>query len=326
MFSALPQDRQIAEIYRDFLPKTVFDAHVHLHGPGTVPSSAPGGVFARPMGTLEGYAEDLSPCFPGVETFHVNCMPMPDKAMNQDRSLREIANEHVSSLVAHSSGNTAAAYVMHGDTPAQIEQALALPGIKAIKCYWFSSGIADGESCTIDTFLPEAAWEAAAQKKLPIFLHMMLPNALADERNFSYIDSMTRQYPEANLVLSHCARAFAAWTGVTGIRKLGARENIWFDMAAVCESTPMMACIQASPQRVLWGTDYPICMHRGRAVSFGTGFQWIIGGAVPPKSQPCTIAAESLLAFYQAALLLNLDQTQIDRIFCHNAADLLGFT
>jgi len=33
---------------------------------------------------------------------------------------------------------------------------------------------------------------------------------------------------------------------------------------------------------------------------------------------------ENLMAFYQAALLLNLDQTQIEDIFYNNAANLFG--
>ena len=100
MFQVMPQDAEIAKLYRDFLPDTIFDAHVHLHGTGTVPSATPGGVFSRSQGTMESYLEDMRHCYPGVHNIGINCFPMPDKAMNQKRELRSIANDHISSVTS----------------------------------------------------------------------------------------------------------------------------------------------------------------------------------------------------------------------------------
>jgi len=70
----------------------------------------------------------------------------------------------------------------------------------------------------------------------------------------------------------------------------------------------------------MWGTDYPICMHRGRVVTYAGRMLWLIGDSAPaPKTR---IIAESLMAFHEAAVLLDLDQTQLDDIFWNNACRL----
>jgi predicted TIM-barrel fold metal-dependent hydrolase len=84
----------------------------------------------------------------------------------------------------------------------------------------------------------------------------------------------------------------------------------------------MAACImQTAGKRVLWGSDYPICMHRGRAVSWGMGYSWILDELLP-DGEGCIRAAENLLAFRRAASLLDLDATQVQDIFYNNAAEL----
>lgn len=43
-----------------------------------------------------------------------------------------------------------------------------------------------------------------------------------------------------------------------------------------------------------------------------------------PMPLGVTISAENLMAFYQTALLLDPDTTQIEDIFCNNAENLFG--
>jgi predicted TIM-barrel fold metal-dependent hydrolase len=84
----------------------------------------------------------------------------------------------------------------------------------------------------------------------------------------------------------------------------------------------MAACIMATGgKRVLWGSDYPICMHRGRAVSWGLGQLWLVDDMVE-DNDGCLLAAENLLATRQACNLLDLDATQVQDLFYNNAARL----
>ncbi len=325
MFTLQQYDREVIELLGDFVPERVFDTHVHLHDASTIPNQYhPNGAFYRDYGTVEAYIADMGPFLQNVKTLKLNIMPMPDWAMN-DRSngLRVKANAHVLNQLAKHPECVGSAYVMHGDDAEQIYQMATAPGIGALKCYCFSAEHMDHEWCTIGDFLPEEAWEVAHQLGIPIILHMMRPAALSDADNFSYITRMTHRYSNAKLVLAHCARGFASWTVVDKIRQLEDQGNIWFDMAAVCESPPIAACIlKNAAKRTMWGSDYPICMNRGKVVSMGTDFCWFINQQFPKRSSPCFVAAENLMAFRQACVMLDLDKTQIEDLFYWNAMEL----
>lgn len=145
--------------------------------------------------------------------------------------------------------------------------------------------------------------------------------ALLDRAAACGVNALDTANNYAQLVLAHCARGFAAWTSVKAIRELVDNGNVWFDLSSICEPSPMMACIiKNAGERTMWGSDYPICMTRGRAVSLATGQNWL----TDLHAQKTRVIAENLLAFYQSALLLNLDQTQLDNLFCNNARRLFN--
>ena len=54
----------------------------------------------------------------------------------------------------------------------------------------------------------------------------------------------------------------------------------------------------------------------------GMSQQWLTDA--DPAAGYGLLAAESLMAFHQTVSLLNLDQTQVDDIFYHNAVNLFG--
>ena len=84
----------------------------------------------------------------------------------------------------------------------------------------------------------------------------------------------------------------------------------------------MAACLQEiGGKRVLWGSDYPICMHRGRAISWGLGQLWMVD-ELTAETGGCLLAAENLLATARACDLVGLDATQIQDIFYNNACRL----
>lgn len=322
MSSVNEQDRKLSEIYGEFLPKRIFDAHMHLYLGESIPKVAKTGVFHLDKALPEDYLRDMLPLLPGVEQIRLNMMPFPDPALNDlSNGLRLKANNHIAEQIRKDSSHVGAAYILPGDTEEEIRKMLSSPGIRCLKPYHYGSKHPPTGSAPIDAFLPETAWVVANEKKLPIVLHMMRNN-LADDDNFSYIERMTEKYPNAPLVLAHCARGFAAWTAVKFIPKLSDRENIWFDMSAICETGPMMASIlKTAGKRTMWGSDWPICLNRGKALSLGSDQHWLLG---EENSSFARIASESLLAFYQTALILNLDQTQIDDIFYNNAMALFG--
>lgn len=319
-------DLFLIDQYRDFLPKKIFDAHMHLpYGP-TIPSSQGTGVYFREAFTPEDCLADLGPLLPGVEKIRLNMMPHPADRAQADREngLRDMGNDHVFRMYETHPEHVVSPYILPSDDEAFLYGLASHPGCRGLKCYAYSTGAEDLEATAIEDYLPEAAWVVANEKKLPIILHLFRRAALSDPDNFRYITTMAKRYPNAQLVLAHCARGFASWTMMKSIKELEDRGNIWFDLSAICESGPMAACIlKNAGKRTMWGSDYPASMLRGRAVGVGNWQDWLISDNFDGPER-ALIPAENLLAFYHAALLLDLDQTQIEDIFYNNAEALFG--
>lgn len=309
-------DLRLREIYREFLPKRVFDAHMHLYLGECIPKVRKTGVFSLDSATPGDYAKDILPLMPGVEDIRLNMMPFPDPALNDpENGLRGLANAYIVQQTTADPRHVGAAYVLPGDSEQDIGDMLSFSCIRALKPYFYGADHPNGNS-HIGSFLPESVWHVSNETGTPIILHMMRKN-LADPDNFSYIEAMTARYPDAPLVLAHCGRGFAGWTAVKFIPKLSDRDNIWFDLSAVCETGPMMAAIlKTAGKRTMWGSDWPICMNRGRAISLGDDQHWLL------RDNCAYVASEALFAFYQTALLMDLDATQLEDLFYNNASAL----
>lgn len=320
LFQLWEEDRGALEHLKGFLPKKIFDAHAHLYVADTVPRVAGTAAFPLEKSTPVDYVNHMGQLFPDAEILRANFFTMPDPAM-VDRSVLKTANDHVYASVAGTI-HRASPYVIMSDDEQSIGDWVSRPETVAIKCYCYGKDAPKHGNLGIHEFLPEAAWVVSQQTGKPIVLHMMKDEALSHPENMAYIQNMCRKYPGANLILAHCARGFAAWTVINAIRQLAGLENIWYDLAAVCEAAPMAACIQATGgKRVLWGSDYPICMHRGRAISWGLGQLWMVD-ELTADAGGCLLAVENLLATERACCLTDLDATQVQGIFYNNACRL----
>ena len=79
---------------------------------------------------------------------------------------------------------------------------------------------------------------------------------------------------------------------------------------------------------MVWGSDYPVAMLRGKAISLADGFYWIDAEDARRFSQKAPvrvnlIAIENLLAVRQACALLDLSGEQVKKLFYENALRLL---
>ena len=321
LFELWEADHAAIEHLADFLPKKIFDAHAHLYVADTVPRVAGTAAFPSKYSVPSDYVNHMGQLFPNAKILRANFFTMPDPAQ-VDRAVLQRANDHVLEQV-RGTEHVWSPYVVMSDDEQTIWEAVSRPSAVAIKCYCYGKDAPKHGNLPIWEFLPEATWVVSQQTGKPIILHTQKPQALSDPENLQYIQKMCRQYPGAKLILAHCARGFAAWTVLKSIRQLAGLDNIWFDLAAVCEASPMAACIRATEgKRVLWGSDYPICMHRGRALSWGLGQLWMIDELVPQDDMGCLLAVENLLATERACLLEDLDAAQVQDIFYNNAREL----
>ncbi|MCQ2436871.1 MAG: amidohydrolase [Clostridia bacterium] len=327
-FTMNESDLAALEYLKDFTPEHIFDSHIHIHTKASNPPAHPN-TLCREAGTIEAVRADIKLLFPNTEKFDAMMIPMPDMAIVNDRSLRDKLNGQIISELDKHPDCVGEVFVCWDDDRDTIESMLTHPGIRGLKCYSHAPHFTDREACAIPDFLPEAMWEVANERKLAITLHMMRIDALADRENFDYIVEKTAKYPDAQLILAHCARAFASRTVVDAIGALPERDNIWYDTAVICEVPTIAACLKKTKaKRVLWGTDYPIGHMRGRPISLSTGFTWLIGEPAEavggPLGRPCYITLENMIAMKQAATLMDLDATQIRDVMCNNARRLFG--
>lgn len=319
-------DQDMLARLQGFIPDKVFDAHAHLHKvehTGDYPNNL---TVRYGSTTSKRFLEDQKLLY-GNRLVRGLLIPFPTVNFKTP-GIPNAANEWILEQLADAPGCAAEVFVKPGDTREYIESLLVNDRVKGFKCYHLCAPV-DGSTSDSDIgqYLPEVAWEIANERGFVITLHMVKELSLADPANMAYIKEKTAQYPNATLILAHCARGFASWTTVETVRELKGIPNIYYDLAAICEPATMYEVIrQAGHDKVMWGSDYCIDRVRGRASSCGLGFSWIYNNDLPegfelPNNLVCL---ESLFAFYQASIMLDLTKAQIEDIFYNNAVRLLG--
>lgn len=319
-----PHDLEAIKILRDFLPGQIFDAHAHLYDKTFMVASAPAFTYE-----LEDYLQDMSPALGNPKTLRANLITFPDKRMGApDSDTLQQSDAFLICQLNKQPGNVGEIMAAPGETVEHLAARLTHPAIRGIKCYHNLIQRPDTWNAGIGEYLPESAWQLAQERKLYITLHMVKDNALADPDNMAYIKAMAKRYPDATLILAHAARSFAAWTGVETVAQLADLENVWYDFSGVCESPAMFQILnKVSKERCMWGSDYPISIMRGKAISLADGFYWIyekdlanFSAATPIHSW--LVGVENLMANRQACIMADLTADQVEDLFYNNAARL----
>ena len=321
------EDKEILARLQDFIPDKVFDAHAHLHNNDHMADNA--SAFTDfGSATAERFFAAQKQLY-GNREIRAFFLPTPSMRLREDETIRDKCNAWLTREIAYAPHCAGAVYVKPGDSIETVKKMLTSPLIKGFKCYWQTSSRQDNlYQSDIGEYLPESAWQVANEKGMTITLHLAKTDALADPENLKYIQEMTHQYPNTILILAHCARGFASWTAIENIRHLRGIDNIYYDLAAICEPATIAETIrQTGAEKVLWGSDFCLDRIKGRPISIGNSFTWLYRHLLPAemedlcKTSTCT---ESLFAFYQACMLLDADRKTVEDIFYNNANALFG--
>ena len=320
-------ETHLLEQCRAFLPPDAFDAHVHFYQPGTTGGKADA-MWRSDTGADVGLDEyrkahhawlgDRAPT--GVLAFGY---PAPELDM-------PAANTFLAQQVAQDTGTRALMLIHPKDDPDKVDAQVERDGFVGFKVYHIYADREQTFHSDIDEFLPEWAWRIADKRGLAIMLHMVLPRALAEERNQRTIIQRCKQYPNARLILAHAARGFCAHHTTDAIDTIRGLDNVVFDTSAICEPQAFEAILETfGPGRLLFGTDFPVSEKRDKCVSVGDGFLWLNDAINWEKStfaQPVRVGVESLLALRQACHRLRLRDPEIEQICGDNARQMLGIT
>jgi glutamate-1-semialdehyde 2,1-aminomutase len=310
---------------KNFVPPDSFDAHAHLWQVKDLGSPTPALASAGPAEVTRAvYDERLSMWMPDRCPTGGLFFPFPTRALDVDAANRHLASEMKTD--PHSRGLM---IVTPRQDPADVERQVIEDGFVGFKVYHLFAERDDTLFAPPEEFIPEWAWELADQRGLVIMLHMVLPRALAELENQSYIRSRCERYPGAKLILAHAARGFCGRHTVDGINSLRGLDNVFFDTSAVCEPEAFEAILKTfGPTRLFFGADFCVTEMRSRCVNLADGFLWL--DEIKPDfsrsrfARPTLLGIESLLALRQACTNQHLTDSDVEEVFCLGARRMLG--
>jgi glutamate-1-semialdehyde 2,1-aminomutase len=309
-----------------FLPQKMFDMHAHIHRETDaleINSAAskqwPGEI------TIDRWREQIGEQVGEERLAGGLFISLPYPSWD-----REKGNGFVVSELRNNPESRGLIVIASDDTPEQLSKYLDNPQIVGLKPYHLLCDDKPTFQASILSYLPPWAWKLADQRSLVITLHMVKDRALADPDNQAVIREMCVKYPNVKLVLAHAGRGFHSQNTIDGLPALKGLQNIWFDMAAVCEPAAIKAILHAfGPRKLMWGSDFSVSQIRGKCVTVGDGFVWLDEDSVnwdkvSPACHPTTVTLESLSALKEASEDFGLNEDDIDDIFYNNAMRLLG--
>ncbi len=319
------EDRELFEHkLADFVPDDVFDVHAHLYDLRHLAPEASEAEFAGPAAVTLDVLRGCMQRWMGDRAAQDGLyFPFPMRHVDP-----WAANEFLAAALRDRSGSRALMLVRPADQPDDVVRQLDEHQFAGFKVYHVYAARPDTFQAEQGEFLPEWLWELADARELVIMMHMVLPRALADARNQTYIREHCLRYPGAQLILAHAARGFCAGHTVEGITALRGLSNVHFDTSAVCEPTAFEAILKAcGPSRLMYGSDFPVSELRGKSLSVGDGFFWLYEHNAEwqswPHAAPQLVGLESLLALRQACQSVGLVARDVEQVFAGNARQLL---
>jgi len=315
-------DREIwQDELEDFVPKKLFDAHVHIWDEAHAGSSDQD--FILRLGVdFEGLNRWSAQVFPDREIhYHLLGSPVPGMDVNGHNNwLASEAEKDVSSF--------ASMVVTPGMSGEQIAGQIEKSGFTGLKPYRLFTE--DAVNCRIRDYLPEPQIEVADHFGLVVTLHLSKPSGIADPENQHDLKELTHKYPNVKWLLAHFARGFNNFMLKDSIHFLKELPNIWYDTSGVNDLySHILVLKHENRKRILFGSDNVAagCM-RGKYITYGRVWEGYRGssGLEHCDAVPTLVTYEELRQLRQTADILELNQNDINDIFFNNARQLFDLS
>jgi glutamate-1-semialdehyde 2,1-aminomutase len=320
-----PEDSEFfARELATFLPDRVFDAHTHLWQQRFVPWSISGAPPDIGYSEYLQLMQDLHPERRAAALF------IP--AVNTDETGSFTAqNEWVAQHAANPDCR-GIFFIRPGDDPEWVRQEVRRMGLHGLKCYHTMAPVQPTWEAAIPDCLPEQLVRVAHEEGWVITLHMVRSRAVADPVNIHWIRHYCEQYPNMRLILAHSARGFQPAHNMEGLPQLVGLDNLYFDTSANCEPIAHQAILRYfGHQKLMYGTDLPVCHERGRSVGTADAFLWLgentpVWGAKHLTIKPVLTGLEHLRSVKWACWAEQLNDSAVEDIFWNNAARLFDLS
>ncbi len=306
-----------------FLPDRIFDAHCHIFLEKYVAWSLkdyPGDIgYDGYMAAMRDVHGDRS----GGALF----IPFAEA---EDPAGRGPSNEWVGAQTARNENFRGLFFVTPGDDPEWVRQEVRRLGLHGLKCYHTFADVTPTWEASIPDYLPEQLVAVANDEGWVITLHMVKSRAVADPDNIHWIRRYCETYPDMRLILAHSARGFQPAHNLEGLPQLTGLDNLYFDTSVNCEPIAHQAVIRIiGHDRLMYGSDLPVCHERGRSLSAADSFVWLyedtpVWGEKHLQIDPVLVGLEHLRSIKWACWSERLDDNAVEDIFWNNAARLFG--
>ncbi len=316
-----PEDREFFEReLNSFIPERVIDAHCHLWK-----DRQEAGDFSTPatVGCRE-YLQNMSDLLPGRK---VGALFLPLPEADGGESIRQ--SEWIGGQLKE--GPYRGSFLVKPEhDPEWVRQEVRRLGLCGLKCYHFFAKTKPTWEAEIPEYLPERLVQVAHEEEWVITLHMVKSRAVADASNIHWIRHYCQTYPNMKLILAHSARAFQPAHALEGLPQLTGLDNLYFDASANCEPLAHQAILRMmGHQKMMYGSDFPVCHMRGRSVGVADTFLWLYETTPVWKEkhiqiQPVFVGLESLRSLKWACWSEKLGDSAVEDIFWNNAAALLN--
>jgi len=318
-----PEDLSAIEALASFMPEKFYDIHAHWYRKADL--NAPENSFWTSGPEIAGlnqwknYTQQL---LPKTSLLGGLFFPAPLPGVNLSS-----ANQFLFDELKKSELSRGLMLVKPETSQKELAHGLAQAKVVGFKPYHVYSTEVPTSQSEITGFLPEHLWATAHEHQAVIMLHIMKDKALLDPQNCKEIKRLCLKYPNVKLILAHCGRSFHA-LHAEGAKFLNAIPNIWFDMSGICEMQAILPILKYfGPEKLMFGTDFPVSQIRGKCVSIGNGFIWLDEKNCNWDNawgKPILVGLESLSALQEASKNFGLDRSDLDLIFWGNALQLMG--
>ena len=270
-------DRQVyARELEPFLPKKIFDAHVHLFDQSCF---APGHMFPpkncyHKFGgtfTMDDYLSWTATLLPGRELY-LNSFGHPAPEADRD------ASAHFTGMASDNRHFFGMALVSPHDSAEAVAKRIEENRLIGYKPYLQFVDWKKPADVTINDMLPETQMQMANDRGLAVTLHIPRAQRLADPVNQEQMTALCRRYPGAKIIFAHIGRAYYL-NNVRGfLHAIADCANAYVDTAMVNHPGVLEYTFTNFPRdRILFGSDAPIAFLRGKSVEINNQYAYLMG-------------------------------------------------
>ena len=340
LFEVTGHDREIYQTQlMDFLPAKIIDIHTHTY---TLATKGPDPENLRVVtwpslvakdNPIEDHREAYRLFFPDKE---VSALIFASLAPNDKQTA---ANDYVARASAQT-GWPALYFARPEQSAEELERELLRGGFLGIKGYLAFSPeyIPEGEIRIFD-FFPKHQLKVIDRYGGIVMLHIPRSGRLKDPVNIAQIRELKQEFPDIRLIIAHIGRAYVPGDVGNAFRELSGCADLLFDFSANTSDYAMSRMLEAvGPDRVLFGSDMPICRMRMRRIEEnGTYINLVPPGLYGDPGQDPHLREvsseegkrltffmyEEILAFKRACEALGLSKADIGKAFFDNADRLI---